>query len=334
MRLLDRVGTSSPTLRIAHLALGARPLELKGPGHFAGLLARCGLRLIVEDDLTALATELAYADGCRLARCVDLIRVPAPALWVEWRDGAQQQVLRACGQINDVDPAAAGRRVAVLASASACGRSAVLRSFWSDGPDAEVELAALETHLDFGTGPELRGANPPAQAPDMYADFFGAADPQDPGVDALLGHARFRFDPDWAGYYRRVVRAESLGRIRSACLATVARDVPYLIALFLLLNAREATSARPIGRAVLNRARAARGLAPLLDHVEVRARLPLSAARADPADKTRFGRHPRLHAVRGHLVRRGSALFWRRAHLRGSALRGRVRSRTVRLSFD
>jgi hypothetical protein len=44
-------------------------------------------------------------------------------------------------------------------------------------------------------------------------------------------------------------------------------------------------------------------------------------------------RPPRLHHVRGHLVRREDRVFWRMAHLRGHALEGLVRSRTVCLSF-
>jgi hypothetical protein len=45
-------------------------------------------------------------------------------------------------------------------------------------------------------------------------------------------------------------------------------------------------------------------------------------------------RRPRLHRVRGHLVRRGSSLFWRVPHLRGSARAGSVKSRTVVWTFD
>ena len=40
---------------------------------------------------------------------------------------------------------------------------------------------------------------------------------------------------------------------------------------------------------------------------------------------------PRLHLVRGHLVRRGSLLFWRRSHMRGHSDIGTIRSRTVHL---
>jgi len=38
--------------------------------------------------------------------------------------------------------------------------------------------------------------------------------------------------------------------------------------------------------------------------------------------------------VRGHLVRRGSQIFWRMPHLRGSVRLGAVRSHTVTWSFE
>ncbi len=84
----------------------------------------------------------------------------------------------------------------------------------------------------------------------------------------------------------------------------------------------------------LNRARHKSGRAPLLNHIEVRA--PLLPEYAEYRDSESHGarRGPRLHHVRGHLVRRGSRLFWRVPHLRGSARSGMVKSRTVVWTLD
>jgi hypothetical protein len=119
-------------------------------------------------------------------------------------------------------------------------------------------------------------------------------------------------------------------------LAAVAHDVPVLLAFFLLLNAKGATRPVPVLRSILNRKRLARDRAPLLDHIEVHASLPPeSPARNDAnADPAAARRPPRLHHVRGHLVRREDRVFWRTPHLRGNALQGVVRSRTVCLSFS
>jgi hypothetical protein len=45
-------------------------------------------------------------------------------------------------------------------------------------------------------------------------------------------------------------------------------------------------------------------------------------------------RASRLHLVRGHLVRRGSQIFWRVPHLRGSARSGEIHTRTVTWVID
>jgi hypothetical protein len=88
----------------------------------------------------------------------------------------------------------------------------------------------------------------------------------------------------------------------------------------------------PVSRAVLNHKRGRRGQQPLLDHLEAHA--SLYPAGSDRPSVERTGRcAPRLHHVRGHLVRRDNVVYWRTPHLRGSASRGVVRSRTVRLSF-
>jgi hypothetical protein len=61
--------------------------------------------------------------------------------------------------------------------------------------------------------------------------------------------------------------------------------------------------------------------------------LPELSAAQEAGAEVGCRRSPRLHHVRGHLVRREDRVFWRTPHLRGSALQGVVRSRTVCLSF-
>jgi hypothetical protein len=52
------------------------------------------------------------------------------------------------------------------------------------------------------------------------------------------------------------------------------------------------------------------------------------------AGDTDSRRGPRMHHVRGHLVRRGSQVFWRVPHLRGRPAFGYLRARSVLLQFD
>jgi hypothetical protein len=82
----------------------------------------------------------------------------------------------------------------------------------------------------------------------------------------------------------------------------------------------------------LNRARFQRGKKPLLEHVEIR--LPWDKRPEGVYGKGGSTRSsPRFHHVRGHIVRRGQAVFWRSPHMRGSARLGQIRSRTVVLEF-
>jgi hypothetical protein len=118
-----------------------------------------------------------------------------------------------------------------------------------------------------------------------------------------------------------------------ASLAAVARDTPLILAFLLLLSAKDATRSIPVSRALINRKRELHGRPLLLDHIEVRASLD-AVQQADSNGVEAAGRQsPRLHHVRGHLVRREHRVFWRVPHLRGSAARGMVRSRTVCLSI-
>jgi hypothetical protein len=336
MRLLDQVAQWSAPFLVQPPGCCSDYVALPGPAQYAKRVAQCPVRLVVADDLTRVSSELAFAGGERLASCLDLVRIPAPLLWVEWNDEMHQQAIHECGSTTQRDPAAAGRRVGVLLEGSACGRTAVARTFWTQGvagqsASADVAMSPVESHIDLRHPHAVLTGEPQL----LQGGFAGISDSADAGVAALLEHVRFRLDARGAEYYRSVAGSPEIRRqVVEDCLSAVARDVPFLVALFLLLNARDATRSSAISRAGINRKRTRQGRARLLDHLEVRASLDAlgSAARAEPGASGRRG--PRLHHVRGHLVRRANKVFWRTPHLRGRAARGIVRSRTVCLSFS
>ena len=55
----------------------------------------------------------------------------------------------------------------------------------------------------------------------------------------------------------------------------------------------------------------------LFDHVELKLGQPPSVGAAHAGGSRKF---PRMHMVRGHLVRRQDSVFWRSAHIRGGAV--------------
>jgi len=333
MRLLDLVAQCRGPLVIQPAVSGARPIEVSGANNFAQQVRECPLRFVIADDLARASAELAFAEGDRLANCLDLLRIPAPRLWVEWSDAVHKQVICDCGIVTERDPAAFGRRVGVLLRASPDGRSATARTFWNaetlDG-QCEAQMSPLESNIDLNDRFE------PSAVPDamLCGHYASLMRPGDAGVSALLEHVRFRFDDEWLKYYEAAnPNTHERQEIACASLSAVAHDIPLLFAFFLLLNAHGATRRMPVARGALNRKRLERRREPLLDHIEVHASLPdFSAAQEDR--ETQGSRcAPRLHHVRGHLVRRADRVYWRTSHLRGTALRGVVRSRTVCLSF-
>lgn len=304
---------------------------LPGPADFAGRIATCPQRFILGDELVAVCTDLALAQGDRLSACLDLIHLPARDLWVEWSDAARDRALAnlsATGGGARVERGAI--RAGALVSASPCGRRALLRTFWSDSHDA-LTLAPIETHLDLDRG----WPAPSTRVPVFEGGLISVDAAEEPAGDDLFDCLRFRFDEGWSAYYRcHTLNVEQRDALISASLAAVARDMPMILAFSLLLGARAALASRLVERTRLNRHRSAQHRPPLLDHVHVTC--PLIAQAPDPYEgeaSAEIRRAPRLHHVRGHLVRRGQRVYWRSAHVRGRSLFGRLRSRTVLLSF-
>ncbi|HEY2780289.1 MAG TPA: hypothetical protein VGI90_05930 [Steroidobacteraceae bacterium] len=334
MRLLDMVVQSRDPFIVLPPTRDARQLIVSSPGDFAQSLVQCPQRYVLADDLTRACAELAFADGDRLVGCLDLIRIPAPSLWIEWSDSVHQEVIARCGVVAQEDPAAFGRRVGLLLQATPCGRAAVARTFWSAWNAGEncAQMSPLEIHIHLDEEFE-----PTGEGVGIFSGGYARLmDAHHPSVGDLLDRVRFRFDHKWSRYYEAAASdAATRSAVMRNSLAAVAHDVPLLLAFFLLLNAKGATRPLPVSRSILNRKRLARDRAPLLDHIEVHASLPPDAPGFNNADADNAGtrRPPRLHHVRGHLVRREDRVFWRTPHLRGNALQGVVRSRTVCLSF-
>lgn len=328
MRLLDRVAQCHEPLILP--CQDSKPFEVAGASRFAQQVAACPLRFVLGDDLTRASTDLAYADGARLVGCLDLLRMPAPQFWIEWNDEIHMRVIHETQSNARFDAAAPGRKVGLLLQSCKNGFGAVARTFWLDAAAAdcaEPTVSPLETHFD------LRGQFAKSTQDMFSGGFLDATDGANAATAALFGYVKFRFDQSWSGYYRAAAAdAAFKRRLVLDSVQSVAWDAPFLLAFLLLLSARNATRSLPVCRAAINRKRCASGRRPLLDHVEVNASLEAVATTEATGDIS--GRQPpRLHHVRGHLVRRDQRVFWRVPHLRGNALRGAVRSRTVCLSF-
>src|SRR5262249_13069686 len=147
---------------------------------WADRLRACPLRYVLSDPLVAVCAALAFSDGDRLVDCLDLVRIPSEALWVEWDDAARSRAISA-RQSAQIGLNAAGRAGAYIA-AKQSGRVGVIRTFWVPDCGGDPLLAATETHcfLDGVSVPDGR----PQDA--LFGGFVAVRASRDPALDTLL----------------------------------------------------------------------------------------------------------------------------------------------------
>jgi hypothetical protein len=329
MKLADRIAQCRAPFVVTCGSSG-RTRVLNNAADCAGAVSGAPIRFVLSDALTRLCTALAYSKGARMLSCADLIRTPAQAVWIEWSCRPWQHEL-SLHAIPVDDPAySPGHRRGVLLQGSKDGRRGTLRTFWSGEAEGDVLASNIEAYFDLDT-PEGEEPEPPAG---RSASTLRVFDPANGGADILRRCFRFHYEPSWREYYRDAdLSPDQRGALWRHALGTIVLDIPVLLAFFLLLSTRAGLPQSPQSFERLNRSRLKAGKAPLLAHVDVRAPL-LPDYRAGEGAEPAYGRRgPRLHHVRGHLVRRGAELFWRVPHLRGDARLGAVRTRTVTWTF-
>jgi hypothetical protein len=328
MLLADRIAQYHTPFMVQSCDGGA-VTQLHGAAECAREIRACPLRFVLTDELTRLCTALAYSRGARTLDCADLLHVPSEQVWVEWCQAPWERELALYRFAVPATPAAGSARRGALIRASRDGRRGHLRTFWSNG-DADVMAASMEAYFDLDTDEGEEPEPPPGVAPGGSRVVDGGTC----GDDVLARCFRFRYETSWAAYYARSrLAAREAEILRRHVLGTIAIDIPVLLLFFLLLATRSGLPRREQTLERLNRARLKKGRPPLLEHIEVTCPLLPARPASAPVDTAWARRSPRLHHVRGHLFRRGSELFWRVPHLRGSARSGAVRTRTVSWTF-
>jgi hypothetical protein len=330
MRLADRIAQCRTPFIVENTKDGT-VTHLNSPTAFSEDIAGCATRYVLSDELTRLCTALAYSKGASTLTCADLLHVPAERVWVEWTEAAWRNELARYGFKTPCDPTWSGHR-GVFIQSTPQGRRGLLKTFWaSSESELSVLCSSMEAYFDFdardGEDPEVFGRQQPSS--------ICVSDSAVGDADILRRCFRFRFERSWQDYYERAqLTSVQAAALFHHALGTIAIDIPVLLAFFLLLATRPGLPRRPLMLERLNKARAKSGKAALLEQIEVFAPL-LPEYRSDGGSGSGPSRGlRRLHHVRGHLVRRGSKLFWRVPHLRGSARAGSVRTRTVTWLLD
>jgi hypothetical protein len=329
VKLLDGVAQCHTPFVVRNRTSGAFT-ALSNTADCAEPVARCPLRYVLSDSLTQLCADLAYSKGARTVACADLLHAPAESLWVEWCNEPWRSALHQYGFPLIAGGAQwVGRRGAWV-RASRDGRRGLVRTFWN-AVNGDVLASSTEAYFDFDTE---EGGDP--QPPDKQPAWVGRVYDDERSAEDILGRCfRFRYERSWSHYYASAGLSGELSQaLWRHALGTIAMDIPMLLTFFLLLATRTGLPQRAQDLEQLNRRRRHSGKIPLLDHIEVHAPL-LPEYRDSRHSEPRASRMtPRLHHVRGHLVRRGSQIFWRVPHLRGSARAGAVRTRTVTWTFE
>lgn len=318
MHLLDAIAQCQGPILVEEPGTNG-PLRLPGPETLAHAVRSCPLRYVLQDDVTELCTELAFEDDGVVGSSLELVRIPSGSLWLEFRSAARQKILSDMGRLAP-GGCPEGQRIGMMVTAAPGGRRGHINVCW-DGLDcAGPELAPFAIAFDFDD-PSLSASAAPGT--------LGIDVPTYPALRPLFAHLRFELHPAWRRYYSDHTQCEDHFRevlIRS--VEPLSEDAPFLATFCLLLMSGSALRQLPAERGKLNKARTKRGRLPLLDHVELAMNLAGAAATA-PASGADLRSSPRLHFVRGHLVRRGDAIFWRTSHMRGRPALGAIRSRTV-----
>jgi hypothetical protein len=331
LRLLDHVAQSDSPFLVSQF--DGELWQLTGPSAYAREVAGCPLRYVLSDQLVRNCIELAYSEGAGVCGCLDLIHLPAERLWIEWSGVAQREVLlRMMPECSGAAASAECLRHGVLLCADAGGRRGSLRTFWLAAAEPLTPLLApIETLIDLD-----RKNTPESDGEALLAgEALRVRDSRSAEVDGLLECASFRLDPAWHRYYSTVAASPAERRgVLERSLGTVAFDVPALLALFLLMALRSELTHVPISTERINLKRARLGRAPLLAHIEVSCPVFAAPEHHPVGEQPTLRSAPRLHHVRGHIVRRADAVFWRRPHWRGHLRLGCVRSRTVNLGLE
>ena len=337
MRLADRIAQCHTPFVVQNVT-NHTLRRLNGAADFAGEVAQCPTRYVLCDDLTRLCAALAYSKGARNLACADLLRVPSERVWVEWCEGAWLSELQLYGfQSVAKDAGASGRR-GVFIESSRDGRRGLIRSFWSAGEkELDLLVSSMEAYFDLDTEEDEEPVPPDARRRPDARDrpAICVSDTANRDADILRRYFRFRYERTWADYYdQAMLTSERKEAVARHALGTIAADIPMLLAFFLLLATRAGLPRRKPALERLNRSRARAGKAPLLDYIEVMSPVLRDSYYAGNGGPSMARRVPRLHHVRGHLVRRGNQLFWRVPHLRGNARSGVIRARTVTWTID
>lgn len=318
MRLMDCLSAATDPVYVE--SDRGEHFTLPGANVLARRIVETPVRYVLDDTVAVFVIQTALADCARVCRCLDLVRLPSPLMWVEWGQASCLAAMTDLGIVHDPANFGQASRAGLLIQTDETGRKGEADIVWTNAHGgADMSPLVLEFDLD---DPNF-----------AYASAWALRVEDSEPLTQIYRHARFRLRDDWREYYLRESRSRAeFERAIDTNVRAAATDFPFLVALCLILAAHNAHELRPSDLSRLNRARGRNRKPMLLEHTEVHACIDverLSGGGSGSGDNERAA--ARLHFVSGHLVRRKDRVFWRRAHMRGDARRGMASARTIHL---
>lgn len=320
MRLHDAVASATPFLIQTS---DQKVHRLPGAAEFSSAISTVPVRYALDDAAAVLVSHTAYSDRNMVDTSLDLLRFPSTEFWVEWNDAGRSRLFRDLVLDDPIKQLSKPGRVGAYVRTEPCGRKGNIAVLW-ENDSGEADLTPYSIDFDFDDPESLSQRAGASLTRHVHLSNSNV-------LQDLYGCAQFRLSDEWLSYYEQY--SESRSHFEQAVtfgLKNIASDFPFLVSFCLMMSARGALAYKPSALDKLNAKRTRIGKEPLLDHVMVS--LALDAGEGQGEAAAIGSRNiSRLHHVCGHLVRRGSSLHWRRAHMRGDPRVGVISARTVQV---
>jgi hypothetical protein len=290
-------------------------------------------KFVLGAEFAAVAEALAE-DYSGLVKVFDRCRLPYAETWIEFLQADRPRFAAAGIQLPEVQRAP--KRVGALLTATATDLSAwKAHLFWNfDNRPGHCGTALCAMLFDMTT-PLYHQTELPPEAQLASREFFASRNiTPHPGWMTASDEVRLKmsnhtgldmpdFDIDLPNIPAH--KQKELGQlIRDMARSDWAGEVPYILAVIGLLNARNATETETVDHTRLNKARNKSGKPPLFEHkiLKIARR---QVRRVYPDGKKDSNHAPmRGHFVRGHFKARKSGIFFWHPFLRGDLHRGTI----------
>jgi hypothetical protein len=269
-------------------------------------------RFVIEDDVAHAGYQVIRSRPASMLAGIPLCRVPFQRVWLEWNGGVS---MRAGFNPPTEDKPTPLRMGCLLETIDKGGQRGIMSWAWEQR-NTGVYVCGMSAIFDWSKEPTFN--------PDLDDDAINTVmrsnrdwskhidDPaQREAVRGLLRHEDITMSPHTARLLEIMTRRNPVATVEmiQSWGHDITGEAPYVTALIMMLNSRNAVELLPNDLSKLNKARKKRGKPPLLSSVTTRLQISARHAREQRAG-TISREAARAHMVRGHFKIRKSGIYW------------------------